>query len=101
MAGTRKKNTKKTVKPGKELLESNIEDFKGKLSKALDQGISELSIDMKGVKNIDASGLGILIAANNSLDQTGGQLNLTNVPENIENIMQLLGLDKYLNVSAA
>ncbi len=102
MNETRKKNARKTVKPGKDLIESAIEDFRNKLIKTIDQNISELAIDLKGVKNIDSTGLGILVAASNSLNQAGGigQLILTNVPENIENLLQITGLNRFFSMNA-
>jgi anti-sigma B factor antagonist len=99
MAGTRKKTTKKTVKPGKDIVASMVGDFKDKLLKAINQDINELTIDLKNVNDLDSTGLGVLIAAKNSLDQAGGQLNLKNVPENIESIFQVLGLAGYFNLS--
>jgi anti-sigma B factor antagonist len=99
MAGAKKKATKRTLKPGEDLVGSMVEDFKGKLLKIINQEIKELSIDMKDVKDIDSTGLGVLIAAKNSLDQSGGQLNLKNVSENVEIFLQVLGLESYLNVN--
>ncbi len=96
-----RKNTKKTVKPGKELTESMVEKFQARLVKTIGQDINELAIDMKGVNNVDSTGLGLLIAANNSLDQAGGHLLLANVPEKIENLLKMIGLDKYFGMNAA
>jgi anti-sigma B factor antagonist len=101
MAGTQKKTTKKTVKAGKDLVESTIENFKEKLLKIVNQEIKELSIDMKTVKHIDSTGLGMLIAAKNSLDQTGGQLNLKDFSEDIGSLLQILGLESFFNINAA
>ena len=101
MAGAKRKNPKKTVKPGKDLISSMVEDFRGKLLKVINQDIKELIIDMKGVNNIDSSGLGVLIAAKNSLDQAGGKLLLANVPENIKSLMQMIGLDRYFSMESA
>ena len=101
MAGNTKKSIKKTIKPGKEIVESMIEDFKGKLLKIINQDIKELEIDMKNVKDIDSAGLGVLIAAKNSMDQSERQLNLTNVPENIESLFQILGLEGYFHLRSA
>jgi anti-anti-sigma factor len=50
---------------------------------------------------IDSTGLGVLIAARNSLDQTGGMLKLTNVSENIDNLLKMTGIDRYLNINVA
>lgn len=97
MTGSQKTTTKKTIKPTKDIVMSMVEDFKEKLVKIINQDIKELVIDMKNINNIDSSGLGVLIAAKKSLEQTGGQINLNNVPENIESLLQVLGLDKYFN----
>ena len=100
MAGTKKKPTKKTVKPGKDLVESTVEGFKEKLLKIVNQGIKELSIDMKKVNNIDSTGLGVLIAAKNSLNRSGGQLNLKGVSEDIGSFLQALGLEDFFKISS-
>lgn len=98
MTGTKKKPTKKTFKPSKDIVLSMVEDFKEKLLKIINQDIKELAIDMKNINHIDSAGLGVLIAAKKSVEQAGGQLNLNNVPENIESLLQVLGLDKYFDL---
>ncbi|MBN2417828.1 MAG: STAS domain-containing protein [Deltaproteobacteria bacterium] len=97
MAGSKKRSDKKTIKPGKEIVESMVDDFREKLLGNITQDIKDLAIDMKNVKEMDSTGLAVLIAAKNSLDQAGGQLSLTNVPENIESYLQVLGLEEYFN----
>lgn len=101
MAGASKKSTKKKATPGKEIVESMVDNFRDKLLKITRQEIEELKIDLKNVKDIDSTGLGVLIAAKNSLDQAGRQLYLENVPENIGNLMQVLGLDGFFNLDKA
>ncbi|NLA74910.1 MAG: STAS domain-containing protein [Deltaproteobacteria bacterium] len=92
---------KKRVKPGKDIAGSVVEEFRIKLLKLINQEIDELAIDMKGISMIDSAGLGLLIAARNSLGQTGGKLSLTNVPENIINLLKMTGVDRYLDANAA
>lgn len=101
MAGTRRKSNKKTIKPGKDIVESMVEEFKDKLIKVIDQDIKELAIDMKNVMEVDSTGLGMLISAKNSFDQAGVELSLKNVPENIGDLLNMLGLDRYFNLEAA
>jgi anti-sigma B factor antagonist len=96
-----RKINKKTVKPGKDIAGSIVEDLRIKLLKAINQDINDLAIDMKGINTIDSTGLGVLIAARNSLDQTGGLLRLTNVSENIGNFFKMVGVDRYLNINVA
>ncbi|NLD35407.1 MAG: STAS domain-containing protein [Desulfatiglans sp.] len=92
-----RKTNKKTVKPGKDISGSIVEDLRLKLLKLINKDVNELAIDMKGVNMIDSTGLGVLIAARNSLDKAGGLLRLTNVSENIDNLFKMMGIDRYLN----
>ena len=96
-----RKTNKKTIKPRKDIAGSMVEDLRIKLLKVINQDINELAIDMKGINVIDSSGLGVLIAARNSLDQNGGLLSLTNVPENIGDFLKVIGIDRYLNTNVA
>lgn len=91
-----RKTNKKTIKPGKDIAGSIVEDLRLKLLKLINQDIKELAIDMKGINMIDSAGLGVLIAARNSLDHAGGLLRLTNVSDNIGNLFKMIGIDRYL-----
>ncbi|MBN1904123.1 MAG: STAS domain-containing protein [Deltaproteobacteria bacterium] len=99
--GEGRKTNKKTIKPGKDIAGSIVEELRLKLLKLINQDVNEVAIDMKGINMIDSTGLGVLIAARNSLDQAGGLLKLTNVSENIDNLLKMTGIDRYLNIEAA
>ena len=95
-----KKTTKKTVKPGKDIVASMAEDFRKKLLKLVDQGIKSLTIDFANVRMVDSVGLGVLIAAHNSLKEVGGSLNIKNVSEDIYKLLKTMRLDQHFEVSA-
>ncbi len=101
MAGAGKKTTKKTIKQSKDIVESMVNNFKNKLLKLIEQGVTDLTIDAKGVKLIDSTGMGLLVAASNSLEQAGGQLSVINLEEHIYSLIQMMGIDKNLNAIAA
>jgi len=71
MAKAKKKPTKKTVKPGKDIIASMADGFREKLLKLVEQGMHNLIIDFKDVKIVDSVGLGTLIATYNSLEDVG------------------------------
>lgn len=95
-----KKATKKTMKPGKDIVASMADDFRKKLLKAVDQGIKSLTIDFTGVEMIDSVGLGVLIAAHNSLKEAEGSLSVKNVSEDIYKLLKTMRLDQHFEVSA-
>ena len=101
MAGAKKKITKKSVKPGKDIIASMADDFRKKLHKLVKDGIRELTIDLAGVKMVDSVGLGVLIAAHNSLDDIGGKLKVKNASDDICSLMKTMRLDQHFEVKAA
>ena len=101
MAGTKKKITKKTIKPGKDIMASMAEDFRKRLLKLVKQGIQDLTIDFSGVEMVDSVGLGVLIAAHNSLEDVGGNLKIKNASSDIYNLIKVMRLDQHFEVMPA
>ena len=101
MAGARNKPIRRTVKPGKDIVASMAEEFRGKLLKLVKQGIKEITIDLDNVEMVDSVGLGVLIATHNSLDDAGGGLKLKNVSDDIYNLMKTMRLDQHFDVITA
>jgi anti-anti-sigma factor len=92
--------TKKTIKPGKEIVASIVQSLREQILSALEHGIKELTIDFNGVETIDSAGLGLIIAACNSLKCTGGSLKIKNAPEKINKFFQTTRIDKYFEVDS-
>ena len=94
----KRKVTKKTIKPGKDIVASVAGELKPKMLKAIEQGIVDLTIDLKGVEMVDSVGLGVIIAAHNSIDAAGGKICITNVSENICKLFRTMRLDQHFEV---
>ncbi|RLB94407.1 MAG: anti-sigma factor antagonist [Deltaproteobacteria bacterium] len=101
MATTRKKGGQTIIRPGKDLLASAVDDLRKKLLNKLEKGSKELIIDLARVKTVDPVGLGLLIAAHNSLKNAGGTLAIKNVSEDIYEIFKVMRLDQYFEVRQA
>jgi anti-anti-sigma factor len=57
-----------------------------------------MAVDLEEVKMIDSSGLGVLIAAHNSLQKLGARLELLNVSDDIRKLLQNMRLDKHFTI---
>ena len=101
MAKGKKKTTKKTVKLDKDIIASMAADFRDKLLKLVKEGIEELTLDLKQVKMIDSVGLGVIIAAHNSLRGIGGKLTVKNVSNDIYRLFKTMRLDQHFEVIKA
>ena len=59
---------------------------------ALDRGARHVLLDLSGVRYIDSTRLGELIAAHISVTRVGGQLKLVATPDRILELLSLAGL---------
>jgi anti-sigma B factor antagonist len=58
----------------------------------MNDGISKVVIDLGGVKWINSSGLGVLMAAMTTLKNSEGQMKLANVTEKVESLLMITQL---------
>jgi len=71
----------------------------------VEQGKKKILLNLGGVKNVDSSGIGELIANFTTVRREGGQLKLLNLTEKIQNLLVITKLltvfDAYDNESDA
>jgi anti-anti-sigma factor len=65
----------------------------------LKKGARELVFDLAPTVMLDSSGIGLLIAAANSVAPNGGKVRVTNVCPDIFRLLQSMRLTSRLNVS--
>jgi anti-sigma B factor antagonist len=58
----------------------------------MNDGINKVVIDLHGVKWINSSGLGVLMAAMTTLKNSEGQMKLANVTEKVESLLMITQL---------
>jgi len=71
----------------------------------IDGGKKKILLNLRGVKNIDSSGIGELIANYTTVSRDGGQLKLLNLTDKIQNLLVITKLltvfDSYDNETDA
>jgi len=98
MEKVKKNQTKKNVRPGKDIVASKAESLNKKLYKIIDQGITELTLDFVNVTSVDSVGLSVIAAAHNTLNNAGAKLLLKNVSDDINAFLDSLGLNKHFEI---
>lgn len=98
MEKNNKKQTKKSVQPGKDVVASKAESLNKKLHKIIAQGITELTLDFANVTSVDSVGLSVIAAAHNTMNNAGAKLLLKNVPVEINTLFHALGLNKQFEI---
>jgi anti-anti-sigma factor len=84
-----------------DLTASTVPELQTAFRQELERGISELTIDLGQTVALDSSGIGLLIAAHNSLKSRHGTLRVVNVSKDILQLLQSLRLTQRFNVSSA
>jgi anti-anti-sigma factor len=87
------------VTPEAELVASTVADLKGALQRAIEEGAGEMEFDLAFTSMLDSSGIGLLIAAHNSLSARHGSMRVTGASDDIFRLLQSMRLDKRLNVA--
>lgn len=65
-----------------------------KVKSLLNDGIKKIVIDLSGVKWMNSSGLGTLMAALASIEEAGGKLKLAGVAEKVQSLLMITQLMK-------
>ncbi len=84
---------------GPTLTAADVPSLQGILKQERDQGVKELVFDLTATTTLDSTGIGLLIAAHNSLSAVGGQIRLDHVSPDIFKLLQSMRLVERLNVT--
>jgi len=74
----------------------NSSDFKEKLLELFNAGFQRFILDCAGVKYVSSTGVGCLIAALKELRSIGGDLVLYKIPDEVYQVIQILGFAKII-----
>ncbi|OQY10443.1 MAG: hypothetical protein B6I28_01020 [Fusobacteriia bacterium 4572_132] len=76
----------------------NYLEFKDEMNKVIADSYNKIIIVMKNLEYIDSSGLGVLVAILKKIKNEKGKLILTDINEEIFEILSLTSLDKVFKI---
>jgi anti-anti-sigma factor len=71
------------------------------LKSLIAEGVRELEINLAGVYVVDSTGIGLLVAAHNSLERLNGKLSVTMVSNELVELFTSLRLDRHFSITSA
>jgi anti-anti-sigma factor len=77
-----------------------VPELQQALKQEMEGGARQVTVDLAATRILDSSGIGLLIAASNSLAQESGQLAVVNVSPEILRLLRTMRLVPRLRVSA-
>ena len=82
-----------------DLVASVIPDLQAALKLQLQPGVAEIVFDLAATVMLDSSGIGLLIAASNTIARQQGRVRVLNVSPDILRLLQSMRLASRLNAS--
>lgn len=86
------------VQPPGDVVASSVPELRRSLRGALEPGVRELTIDLANVQMIDSTGIGLLVAAHNSMRKLGGRLAVTHVTADILELFQSMRIHQHFGI---
>jgi len=75
-------------------------EFKTAIVQAIDDGMTELIVDLTDVDFIDSTGLGVLVGASKRLRELGGSLAVVSADETTRRVFEISGLGRCFAIHA-
>ena len=95
-----RKDTKAVVQPDTDIVAGSVTELRSAFRGLVADGVREMVINLSNVNMIDSSGIGLLIAAHNSLARLGGHLSVTGASRDILELLHAMRIHQHFSVSA-
>lgn len=90
-----------TVRVAGDLVASVAEALQPELKALVAAGVRTLTVDLEQAEFVDSMGVGLLIAAHNTLELAGGSLVVVNARTEVHRLLQTMRLDRHFRVLPA
>jgi anti-anti-sigma factor len=95
-----REDNKAVVRPsGDTIVAATIPELRTQMRAIVEAGVRELVIDLAAVRMVDSSGLGLLIAAHNSLRKMGGQLAVIHASTDLLELFRSMRMHQHFSVT--
>lgn len=92
--------TEAIVKPGGDVVAARADEIRAALRGAVHEGARQLTLDLAGVSMVDSTGLGLMIAAHNSLRKVGGHFAIRHASADIFDLLRSMRMHQHFSVSS-
>jgi anti-anti-sigma factor len=97
---TTREENKAVVRPaGETIVAATIPELRAEMRGVVEDGVRDLVIDLAGVRMVDSSGLGLLIAAHNSLKKLGGSFAVIHASGDLLALLRSMRMHQHFSVS--
>ena len=93
-----KEQTNKAITPKNDLITTEAKNLKSEILKKINNGETKITIDTKNIEMIDSTGIGILLAAYNTVKEKEGSISIINLSDDLYELFSTMQLQKYFTI---
>lgn len=90
--------TRAVVRLSEPLTSAFAGELRPRLQEVIEKGATQLAIDLSSVDLVDSAGIGLLIAARNSLAKVGGTMRIMGASQEIQHLFKVMRLDRHFQI---
>ena len=87
-----------TIRPRGAIAAAGADALKDELAQLVRDGATHLTLDFEEVLMVDSMGIGVVIAAFNSVQQAGGSLKVVNLSADVGGLFRTMRLDRHFEI---
>lgn len=87
------------VRPSGDVVAASVPALRSAMREIVGRGARELVVDLTNAEMVDSTGIGLLIAAHNSLNRMGGKLAVIHASGEILDLFRGMRIHQYFTVS--
>ena len=100
MTQVTRENNRAVVQPsGDTIVAATIPELRLKMRDIVGEGVRDLVIDLSGIRMVDSSGIGLLIATYNSMRKLGGRLAVVNASNELLELFRSMRMHQHFSVT--
>lgn len=84
---------------GDAIVAATLAELRLTMRQAVEAGVRDLTVDLGAVRMVDSSGIGLLIAAHNSLRKAGGRIAVVHVSTDLLELFRTMRMHQHFQVT--
>ena len=93
--------TKAVLQAGGDLVAATVPSLRPRLRELVQGGIRDLVFDLEHTRMVDSSGIGLIMAAHNSMEKVGGRVHVLHASADIRTLFATMRLNQHIDIADA
>jgi serine/threonine-protein kinase RsbW len=90
---------KAVVQPAGDVVAATVPELRSAMKTVVAEGAHDMVVDLRNTRMVDSSGLGLFIAAHNSLEKVGGKLSVIGATADILSLFRTMRMHQRISVA--